>query len=85
MALCAAALIRALDVLLIMSRKQNRPEHPYVEFERTPLWRAIDRAVSDLEENQDLNLTELREYVVGYICKQLKRRKLVNETALSKR
>ena len=68
-----------------MSVNQNRPEHPYVEFERTPLWRALDRAVSDLEENQDLKLTELREYVVGYICKQLKRRKLVNETALSKR
>ena len=68
-----------------MSVKQNRPEHPYVEFEHTPLWRAVDRAVSDLEENQDLKLTELREYVVGYICKQLKRRKVVNESALSKR
>jgi hypothetical protein len=68
-----------------MRVKQNSPEHPYVEFERTPLWRAVDRAVADLEENQDLELTGLREYVVGYICKQLKRRKLVNEAALSKR
>jgi hypothetical protein len=68
-----------------MSGKQNRPEHPYVDFERTPLWRAVDRAVSDLEENQDLKLTELREYVVGYLCKQLKRRRLVNEAALLKR
>jgi hypothetical protein len=67
-----------------MNEKQNRPAHPYVEFERTRLWRAVDRAVTDLEENQDLKLTELREYIVGYICKQLKRRKVVTETALSK-
>ena len=67
-----------------MSEKKDRPDHPYVEFERTPLWRAVDRAVSDLEGNQDLKLTEHREYLVGYICKQLKRRKVVNETALSK-
>jgi hypothetical protein len=68
-----------------MANTKNRPTHPYIDFERTPLWRAIDRAVSDLEGNQDLKLTELREYIVGYICKQLKRRKLVTERALSKR
>jgi hypothetical protein len=68
-----------------MNAKQNRPEHPYVDFERTPLWRAVDRAVSDLEENQDLKLTGLREHVVGYTCKQLKRRKLVSEAVLVKR
>lgn len=65
-----------------MSNKQDRPEHPYVNFEGTPLWRGVDRAIADLEENQDLKLTELREYVVGYICKQLKRRKLVQESAI---
>ena len=64
-----------------MRDKQNRPEHPYIEFANTPLLRAVDRAISDLEENQDLKLTALREYVVGYICKQLKRRKLVQEPA----
>ena len=64
-----------------MKDKQDRPEHPYIAFEGTPLWRAVDRAISDLEGNQDLKLTALREDVVGYICKQLKRRKLVQESA----
>jgi hypothetical protein len=65
-----------------MKNKQDRPEHPYVNFEGTSLWRAVDRAIADLEQNQDLKLTELREYIVGYICKQLKRRKLVQESAI---
>jgi hypothetical protein len=28
--------------------------HPYLAWESTPLWRAIDKAVADLAENQDL-------------------------------
>lgn len=67
----------------LMKDKQDRDEHLYTAFEGTPLWRAVDRAISDLEENQDLKLTALREYVVGYICKQLKRRKLVQESAIT--
>ena len=65
-----------------MKNKQDRPEHPYINFEGTALWLGVDRAIADLEENQDLKLTELRDYVVGYICKQLKRRKLIQESAL---
>jgi hypothetical protein len=57
---------------LIMSVKQYRFEHPYAEFEGAPLWRAVDCAVSDVEESQGLQLRELRESVVGYICKQLR-------------
>jgi hypothetical protein len=45
--------------------------HPYVEFEGTPLWSAVKKAVKDLEDNQDLTLTEWHQYIVGYICKQL--------------
>ena len=43
--------------------------HPYKEFENTPMWRAIDQAVSDLERNSDLALVTAREYVIGYITK----------------
>ena len=49
--------------------------HPYVAWERTPLWRAIDKAVIDLVENRDLVEDEYREYIVGYICKTIDRRK----------
>jgi len=43
--------------------------HPYKEFEDTPIWRAVDHAVSELEKNSDLTLVTAREYVVGSIAK----------------
>ena len=46
-------------------------EHPYKEFESMVLWKTIDKAIGDLEENQDLELKTPREYVVGYLCKNL--------------
>jgi hypothetical protein len=49
--------------------------HPYLAWEGTPLWRAVDRSVADLVANQDLIEKELREYIVGYICKTIDRRK----------
>lgn len=46
-------------------------EHTYKEFETLALWGLIDKAVTDLEENQDLLLKTPREYVIGYLCKSL--------------
>ena len=58
------------------------PNHPYIEFENTPAWATLERAIVELEENQDLKLTELHEYVVGYICKQLADKKLLTQSAI---
>lgn len=49
----------------------NVPSHPYSEFEGSRLWRTIDGALFDLEQNQDLELRTSRKNVVGYLCKQL--------------
>jgi hypothetical protein len=49
--------------------------HPYQRWERTPLWRAVEKALSHLVDNQDLVENEYREYIVGYICKIVERRK----------
>ena len=48
--------------------------HPYVVWQGTPLWKAVEKAVADLVENQDLVEKEYREYIVGYICKIIGRR-----------
>jgi hypothetical protein len=45
--------------------------HPYIEFQTSEIWKVIDHAIADLEENQDIQLTTTREHVVGYICKTL--------------
>jgi hypothetical protein len=57
--------------------------HPYVRWEGTPLWKAIQKGVADLVENQDLVENEHREYIVGYICKIVERRKSAIATQLS--
>jgi len=49
------------------------PRHPYVQFEGTSLWKAIDRAVAGLERNNDLTLTTARQYAIGYLCLQVSR------------
>ena len=49
--------------------------HPYVRWEGTPLWNAIEKGVADLVKNHDLIEKEHREYIVGYICKLVERRR----------
>ena len=56
--------------------------HPYTEFEGTALWKAIDAALAELEQNRDVKLSTAREYVVGYLCQQLASRKLVSDDSV---
>jgi len=56
--------------------------HPYQEFETTALWREIDRAITALEDNRDLQLTTARSHVIGALCKRLVEAKLISETAV---
>ena len=46
-------------------------KHPYLAFEGTPEWEAIDDALRDLEENRDVEITTARPYVVGYLVRAL--------------
>lgn len=46
-------------------------EHPYKEFEGLVIWQAIEKAVSELEQNNDLVISTAKEYVVGYLCKSI--------------
>ena len=69
------AMARVVKNILELRRLPKGHVHPYVAWQGTPLWRAIEKAVADLVENQDLVETEHREYIVGYICKIVGRRK----------
>ncbi|MDF2067624.1 hypothetical protein [Bacillus sp. Cr_A10] len=46
--------------------------HPYELFEGTPLWEVINKGIDDLVENNDIEETTQREYIVGYLCKLIK-------------
>lgn len=58
----------------VLRRLPKGHVHPYVVWQDTPLWRAVEKAVADLVENKDLIEKEYREYIVGYICKVIGRR-----------
>jgi hypothetical protein len=53
-------------------------DHPYSEFESHPLWAVVDSQLSELEENQDIQLTTSRELVVGSIVKACVKKTLEN-------
>ncbi|MFN7139269.1 MAG: hypothetical protein ACK4UN_08020 [Limisphaerales bacterium] len=56
--------------------------HPYSQFEQTPLWKAIDTAIAELERNQDVELTTARTHVIGYLCQQLAVQRTVIDSSL---
>jgi hypothetical protein len=45
--------------------------HPYAAFEDSAIWRIVDKAIRELEENQDIELATARQYVIGLICERL--------------
>ena len=57
-------------------------KHPYSEFEQTPLLKAIDTAVAELEQNRDVELRTTREHFIGYLCQHLSTQGTASETSL---
>ena len=57
----------------------------YADFLGTAIFEAIAAAIADLEENHDIEITTVRELVIGYLCKQLAERRLITSEALHKR
>jgi hypothetical protein len=45
--------------------------HPYEAWEGTKLWSALEAAIAELVENQDLREMTAREYIVGFLAKRL--------------
>jgi hypothetical protein len=44
---------------------------PYKEYPDTDLWKKVDHVLTELEQNQDIEITTAREYVIGYLCQEL--------------
>jgi hypothetical protein len=65
---------RAINAATVQ-KVPKRQTHPYVRWRGTPLWKAVEKAVADLVQNQDLVENEYHEYIVGYICKLIDRRR----------
>lgn len=58
--------------------------HPYHDFEGTAVWLALEKAIVELVENQDIREMTPREYVVGYLIKKLNEAGLLKITVTSR-
>ena len=61
-----------------MKTKRPKPgdpgyRHPYTDYEDDPLWPLIEQGISDLVSNFDLVEKEDRNYIVGYLCKVVRK------------
>jgi hypothetical protein len=45
--------------------------HPYMDYEGTPMWSWVWKALRDLVDNKDLVEKEDPHYTVGYICEAI--------------
>ena len=55
----------------VAEAKNNTLPHPYIEFEGTKEWAALDMAVTALVANSDVIEQTSRAYIVGSLCKAL--------------
>jgi hypothetical protein len=44
---------------------------PYEIYKKTDLWNLVDEAITDLVENGDIVEKTRRDYIVGFLCKNL--------------
>jgi hypothetical protein len=56
---------------------------PFSEFQHTLLWRAVERAVADLQRTRELTVQTAPDYVIGYLCQELAARNVVAADALA--
>lgn len=56
------------------SEKQEQVTHPYVAYQKSPVWKKLDQAIDALVSNGDLKEMTRREYIVGYLVQALSRR-----------
>lgn len=43
----------------------------YNKYKTHEIWEILDQAVKDLEQNSDIEITTNRDYVIGYIAKEI--------------
>jgi hypothetical protein len=56
----------------------------YDEYRNTPLWRAVQSIVAELESSGEIKIETAPEYVIGYMCRELAAKWVVASSALGR-
>jgi hypothetical protein len=67
-----------------MPHKPRESTQPYAEYRDTPLWRALARALTELEASGEVSVATAPEYVIGYLCRELAAKKVVTMPAVDR-
>ena len=63
-----------------MTKSSRRP---FVEYRETPLWRALASVLADLEASREVVVATAPEYVIGYLCRELAAKRVIDPSALT--
>lgn len=58
------------------------PTRPYTEYRDTPLWHALELAITELQATHEISVATAPDYVIGYLCRELVARRVVGADAL---
>lgn len=56
----------------------------YEQYTGTPLWRALDAALADLQASGEIKVETAPDYVIGYLCQELASKWIVASSALTR-
>ena len=57
---------------------------PFDEYRDTPLWNAIEHTIAELVATRELQVDTAREYVIGYLCRELEAKRVITDAALQR-
>jgi hypothetical protein len=57
---------------------------PFDEYRDTPLWNAIENTIAELVATRELQVDTAREYVIGYLCRELEAKRVITDAALQR-
>ena len=62
------------------------PQHHrvYEQYEGTPLWRALETALAELQASREITFGTAPHYVLGYLCQELAAKWVVTGDALTR-
>ena len=52
---------------------------PYDKYRNNPLWTVLEQGINDLVANQDIEITTVPDYVIGYLVKMLTKQGFSNK------
>jgi hypothetical protein len=61
-----------------------QPHKIYEQYEGTPLWRALEGAMAELEASRELAVGTAPRYVLGFLCQELAAKWVVTGAALTR-